>query len=88
MTDELQNTFGGDLFSLLLMRDNDDEASEKGEIYWKGVLVLYVMPIITIATIIFIRYKQRHIRREEHSESIEQVEESKMIEEEESKKDK
>lgn len=60
MKDELDDTFDGDIWSLLLMRDNENskESGEQGEIYWKGVLVLYIMPLMTISTIIFIKCRK------------------------------
>ena len=39
----------------LLMRDSTDD----GSVYWRGVLILYIIPFITLMSICFIKYKQR-----------------------------
>ena len=42
----------GGLWKGLLMMDED------GEVYWKGILIVYVIPMITITVICLIKCKE------------------------------
>jgi hypothetical protein len=48
MSDEVRES--GGLAAVFLMRD---EAT--GEIYWKGVIVLYLIPLITLLSIFYLK---------------------------------
>ena len=53
--DEIESTEGG-LWSIILMKDADNG----NQVYWKGVFILYVMPLTTILSIVAIRYMKRN----------------------------
>ena len=52
----------GGLWKGLLMMDED------GEVYWKGILIVYVIPMITITVICLIKCTEMREKQEEGKE--------------------
>jgi hypothetical protein len=56
MSSELEDS--GGLFNVLLMRSEED-----GEPNWKGIIILYVMPLMTCMSLCFIKICNKHKKR-------------------------
>jgi hypothetical protein len=52
----------GGFWKGLLMVDDD------GQVYWKGILIVYVIPMITITVICLIKCKETREKEEEGKE--------------------